>query len=73
MRMIARGNTPENCTKRVNQLKKEGWKPITDVKLDPSPSIDLSWVCVLERDLKGDIPESFGKKRRFNHGRYGPL
>jgi hypothetical protein len=50
MRMIARANTPEMCTKRVNELKKEGWKPITEVKLDPSPSIDMSFVCVLERE-----------------------
>lgn len=50
MRMIARGNTPEYCQQRVNQLSKAGWKPITEVKVDPTPTIDISWVCVLERE-----------------------
>lgn len=49
MRTIARGNTIQNCQKQVNHLKCAGWTPITEIKLDPSPSIDISFVCVLER------------------------
>jgi hypothetical protein len=68
--MIARGNTPENCTKRVNQLKKDGWTPISDVKIDPSPTIDLSWVCVLEKpgEIKKDRKSPFNKSY-FGEGR----
>lgn len=60
MRIIARGSTPEACQQRVEQLKKAGWKPITEVKLDPSPTIDISFVCVMERE------DDSTKKRRFN-------
>jgi hypothetical protein len=62
MRMIARGNTPETCQKRVNLLKKDGWTQITDINMDPSPTIDCSWVCVLERE--GELKNE--KKHQWN-------
>ena len=65
MRTIARGNTPEACQQRVNLLKRDKWKQISEIKQDPSPTIDLSWVAVMERE---ENPESLErkKKRRWN-------
>jgi hypothetical protein len=69
MRTIARGNTPENCQKRVDALKKGGWESITDVIRDPSPSISESFVCVME--IKDTPFNKNNEKKRFNHGHYG--
>lgn len=62
MRMIARGNTPEHCQQRVNQLTKDGWKQISEIKMDQTPTIDCSWVCVLERE--GERKDE--KRHRWN-------
>jgi hypothetical protein len=64
--MIARGNTPEKCQQNVNVLKARGWTPITEVKLDPSPTIDISYVCVLEREDGKRVNEWSEGKKRFN-------
>lgn len=63
MRTIARGNTPEHCQKRVTELTRGGWKQISEIKLDPTRTINISFVCVLER--KDDPVEK--KKRNFGN------
>lgn len=62
MRTIVRGSTKERCQKSADILKGRGWKQISEVKVDPTPTIELSFVCVMEKaDNKPD-----DKKRKWN-------
>jgi hypothetical protein len=62
MRTIVRGSTKERCEQSVNVLKKKGWTQISEVKVDPTPTIDISWVAVMERKDN----EGSNKKRKWN-------
>lgn len=62
VRKLIRANSAKICQKNVDHMVKRGWTPITEVKLDPSPSIDVSYVCVMEREEKS---EHSNKRRIF--------
>jgi hypothetical protein len=61
MRTIVRANNPVDCQRRVTIKEREGWKAITNVKLDTSGDYD-SYVCVME---KSDEPHE--KKHKWNN------
>jgi hypothetical protein len=62
MRTIVRGSNPEKVKSRVKELTKRGWKQISDIKVDPTPTIEISYVTVMEKpDNKPD-----DKKRKWN-------
>jgi hypothetical protein len=76
MRELARGNTIELCQESVERLKKFGFEPITDIKLDDSMVSYgvVRYVCVMEnKDMKkwdSDHPQRKGKNNPFNRGNY---
>lgn len=66
MRTLARAGTIVECEQRVKHLQKDGWTPITDIKLDDSEIAynKIYYICVMERP---DLPEH-SKKKRWGRG-----
>ena len=63
MKRLARGDTPTECEKSRDRLKKNGWKAISDIKVDDSLAYmgEISYVVVMER------PDEPGKtKKKWN-------
>lgn len=52
MRQIATGYSKRECLKRVNSLMRQGYTPITEVKVDDSRSQygQIRYVCVMEAE-----------------------
>ena len=73
MRILVREATITGCAKAVSRKVKEGWTPITKIKIDDSSSYnDVQYVCVMEQP---DTPEMLAKraKGRFNTSMVGRL
>lgn len=72
MRIVVRENSIVGCAKLVSRKVKEGWEPITKIKIDDSMAAygDIQYVCVMEQT---DTPEMIAKrkKQRFNYGPIG--
>lgn len=71
MRILVRENTINDCAKAVSRKVKEGWTPITKIKLDDSSSYgEVQYVCVMEQP---DTPEMLEKRKkgRFNSSMVG--
>lgn len=62
MRTIVRGSNPEKVKSRVKELTKRGWKQISDIKVDPTPTIEISYVTVMEKPDN----KPADKKRKWN-------
>lgn len=62
MRTLVRSNNIKDCQQRVKVKEKEGWKAITEVKLDTSGDYD-TYVCVMERP---DNPGKTENQNRWN-------
>lgn len=62
MRTLVRAGTIVECEKIVTLRQKDGWKPITPVKLDDSEISynRVSYICVMERP---DEPHHSNKKK----------
>lgn len=62
MRTLVRAGTIREVEQRVSQMKKDGWTPITSVKLDDSEIMynKIYYICVLER------PTIEGGPKRWN-------
>jgi hypothetical protein len=68
MRQLARGNSISECERSVENMKKRGWTPITEVKLDNSLAYsggEASYVVVME--LPDDNNKSKNKAHRWNN------
>jgi hypothetical protein len=66
MRSLARGNSVSECQRSVENMKKRGWDPITEVKVDNSLAYtggEVSYVVVMEMP---DDP-SKNKAHRWNN------
>ena len=66
MRSLARGNSISECEKARERMKKNGWTPITDVKMDDSFASwgEISYVVVMERK---DDPDKKQSKKGWNN------
>ena len=74
MRILVRENTITGCAKMVSRKVKEGWTPITKIKLDDSMSSygEVQYVCVMEIPDDPEMVEK-RKKGRFNTSTVGVL
>jgi hypothetical protein len=74
VRMMVRENTITSCAKAVSRKVKEGWAPITKIKIDDSMAAygEIQYVCVMEQP---DTPEMLAKRKkgRFNVSMVGRL
>ena len=67
MRELAKGGTKAECQQNIDRLKKQGYEPITNIKLDDSFSAhnNIRYVCVMEKEGTRSATE-----KGFNRGRY---
>ena len=67
MRILVRENSIVGCAKQVSKKVKEGWTPITKIRIDDSMAAygDIQYVCLMEQP---DTPEMLAKRKkgRFN-------
>lgn len=76
MRELAKGNTPDECQASIDRLKKNGFEPITPIKLDDSMITYgvVRYVCVMEnknaKESDSMNPQRKGKNNPFNRGNY---
>jgi hypothetical protein len=72
VRCLVRSHTIKDCEQRVKVKEREGWKRLTEVKLDDSHISwgDISYVCVMEMPDNEEAAKNY-KKRRFNKSPIG--
>lgn len=61
MRTLVRAFSRKEAESRVRQMKREGWKALTDIKVDESYYMSVNYVCVMEKE---DIKVDPSKKKR---------
>jgi hypothetical protein len=71
---LVRDSSIAGCAKAVSRKVKDGWTPITKIKIDDSMASygEISYVCVMEQP---DTPEMVEKRKkgRFNTSMVGRL
>jgi hypothetical protein len=74
VRIVVRDNSINGCAKQVSRKNREGWEPITKIKIDDSMAAygEIQYVCVMEMpDKPGMVAKR--KKDRFNSSSVGRL
>lgn len=61
MRTLVRAFSRKEAESRVSQMKREGWKALTDIKVDESYYMSVNYVCVMEKE---DVEVDPSKKKR---------